>query len=238
MTVHSKESTSVGYTPKERRFLYGLLSLTGLILGYFLPKLAAWALTLPWIPFSGPLRLITSFNHFWPNLAIAGGGLIAGILLAFYLIKEAGHLEVTDDHVSVTIDERSYAFPREDIGAVYFDQKKLVLLTITDVEVMKEHLDFSSKKIRDAFTTHSYPWYDRDPYFNEYKRWIPDSNDLPSSVNAIFKAREKALKNEDVTDSIELREELQKLGFNVREEKLRQYWRTITALEQRSHHKL
>jgi len=79
-----------------------------------------------------------------------------------------------------------------------------------------------------AFRKHGYPWSDDgDPHRDQYRRWVPDMPDLPASANALLKARELALQKKDKTDAEDLRKELARLGYVVREEGTRQYWRKI-----------
>jgi hypothetical protein len=56
---------------------------------------------------------------------------------------------------------------------------------------------------------------------------VPDTPDLPGAVHALLKAREAALKKRAGRDVAELRDEVQKLGFVVRETATRQYWRPL-----------
>lgn len=69
-------------------------------------------------------------------------------------------------------------------------------------------------------------WADADPHLAEFRRWVPGTPGLPEGANALFKAREKALKKQgDAEDARELRKELARLGVVVRDEDRRQCWR-------------
>ena len=52
---------------------------------------------------------------------------------------------------------------------------------------------------------------------------------MPADANAVFAARQEALKGGDDRDITELREELARLGFVVRDDHKRQYWRRVDA---------
>ncbi len=55
------QQTIIGYTRTTGIVLFGVLGGLGFFIGYFLPQIATWALTLPWVPFQGPLKLIHFF---------------------------------------------------------------------------------------------------------------------------------------------------------------------------------
>ena len=58
---------------------------------------------------------------------------------------------------------------------------------------------------------------DRDPFADDYVRWVADSPELTPGMNALFLARE-AMENEDKEDATDLRRELSKLGITVRDD--------------------
>jgi len=63
----------------------------------------------------------------------------------------------------------------------------------------------------------------------QYHRWAQDTPDLPPTVNALLKAREKTLKNKNGREARELRSEVAKHGVVVRDKETRQYWRMQAA---------
>ena len=68
-------------------------------------------------------------------------------------------------------------------------------------------------------------WADKDPYLEAYRRWVPGLPEVPAAAEAVFTARQKALTAGDDDDVRELREELGRLGFVVRDDRKKQYWR-------------
>jgi hypothetical protein len=52
MTAESpaQRRTVIGHSTGDKVVLYGGLPLLGLLLGYFLPRIAAWATDQPWVP--------------------------------------------------------------------------------------------------------------------------------------------------------------------------------------------
>ncbi|WP_262402770.1 hypothetical protein [Actinomadura sp. CNU-125] len=100
-------------------------------------------------------------------------------------------------------------------------------------ELYRQECDLSFRRVAEAFTEHGYLWADADPHKNEYRRWVPDLPDLPRGANALLKARQKPLKEKgsDAEDVRELRDELARLGVVVRDQKRRQYVRTLPTTD-------
>jgi hypothetical protein len=92
-------------------------------------------------------------------------------------------------------------------------------------------LKSEAKQIPAAFRTHGYPWSDEgDPHRDEFRRWVKDDPELSPAVNAVLRARSKAfnLGDKGKADVRELRDEVAKLGYVVRDEEKRQYWRAVS----------
>jgi hypothetical protein len=100
-----------------------------------------------------------------------------------------------------------------------------VLLGRTGRVLAREPCHLSKRRLRTAFTANGVEWADRDPYLDAYRRWVPDLPEVPAAAHALFVARQKALDARDDTDIRELRDELARLGYMVRDEGKRQYWR-------------
>jgi len=60
---------------------------------------------------------------------------------------------------------------------------------------------------------------------------VEDLPGLPEGAGALLRARAQALEKRKDREVAELRRELGRLGVVVRDEKRRQYWRTITPPE-------
>lgn len=225
MTSSNSEKTVVGGSKSDRIIIYGGFSGLGAILGYFIPAIAAWALTLPWIPFEGPIKIINSFNGFWLPIILAVVGLIAGVVIAFISINEMLIITITDQEVQLEKDGDQQIIKLKDINRLFFDKKQLVVLGKSGYELARAKSDESGTKVSNAFQSHGYPWASEDPFKDEYRRWVPDTPDISPAANALLKARENALHKEETEDIKDLRNELAKLGYVVREEETRQYWR-------------
>jgi hypothetical protein len=87
----------------------------------------------------------------------------------------------------------------------------------------------SRDRIAAAFRAHGYPWRERDPFAELYRRWQPDAPDLPAPVNAVLAAREAALRKKARSEVRGLSEALHKLGYATRDEGTRQFWRPLVT---------
>lgn len=199
----------------------------GVALGWFLPELTRWALDLPWIPLQGPLRLLDSAPDPWLHLGAAGLGLLAGAWIGVAAITESLAITLTDQQVELRIKGATRTFPRTQIGSVFLDGKRLVLLDRTTRELAREKPETSGRALAAGFRAHGYPWTDADPYLGQYRLWVPQMPGLPDGVNALLSARARALEKKQADDVAELGREVSRLGVAVRDQENRQYWRRI-----------
>lgn len=224
--MYNRPYTLIGITKTTVYLLYVALAIIGFAIGYFIPQFAKWALSLPWIPFEGPLRLVTSFQGPPAAFIIALLGASAGIWFAYSVIAMLLSVKITDDTVELTKGKKVQTIDSNDIALVFIDQKQLVLLGTAGYELVREEIDEKPENIEKAFRQHDYEWSaDGDPFKGQFRRWIPDAPDLSPGVHAILKARHQALKDEETDDVEEFRLELAQLGIVVRDEGTRQYWR-------------
>jgi hypothetical protein len=231
MTHHDSDptpSTELGLSLTDRLVLVAGGPLLGALLGFFLPPLAGWLLSLRWVPEHGALRLVDSWDGPLAPLLLGGGGLLLGLVLAGLAIVTTLKVTVADEWIRVQKDDKKRTIDRAEVDAVFVDGKKLVILDRESRQLLRETSESKSADIAGAFTAHGYPWVKADPYEALYRRWVPDTPDLPGAVNALLKAREAALKKKAGDDIAELHDEVQKLGFVVRDGKsAKQYWRPL-----------
>lgn len=206
--------------------LYVGLPAIGLVVGYFIPRLADWASGLDWIPFQGPVELVAGFDGWWVALITTVIGLVGGLILAGMAMDESLEATVTDDEVRFKLNGKTRTFARPDVRGVFLDDKQLVLLGPATEELAREKHESTPAQIAAAFESHGYPWLpDGDPHAGDFRRWVEDTPDLPGAVNALLKARARALEKDEETDIAELRTEVMKLGYVIRDDDARQYWR-------------
>lgn len=192
-----------------------------------LKAIAAWVAALPWAPFQGPFKLITSIREPYGLLAVLATGVLAGLVLAYFVTHALLTIVVSTDVVTFKRGDTEKTVERANSTAVFFDRKKIVILGAQGAELACEDSDLTRERVRAAFLAHGFPWQDSgDPYAADFTVWVPDEPRLPVGANALFKARQKAL-SDDSGEVAELRLELSKLGVVVREEKKRQYWRLV-----------
>jgi hypothetical protein len=121
---------------------------------------------------------------------------------------------------------RDAVVARQGVAAVFVDGGRLVVLDEAGRELARERSDRGRARLAEAFARHGWPWRDGgDPYRGRYRRWVPESPDLPAAAHALFKARDRALRRGDGEDAADLRAELARLDLVIRDEDKRQYWR-------------
>jgi hypothetical protein len=218
----------LGLSRGDRWLLWAGFPLAGIAAGWALPLLAHWLLGLPWVPFAGPLRLVAALDAGVGRVALVGAGLLLGLVLAFFAVHETLRVTVADAELRLRLGDTTRTVPRGDVSAVFVDGRDLVVLDRESRQVVRDRLERAGAPgVAAAFRAHGYPWLARDPYAELFRRWVPDLPDLPASVNAVLAARAVALTNKSATDATELRDEVQKLGYTVRDSGTTQHWRPL-----------
>lgn len=225
------ERTVIGHSTGDKVVLFGGLPLVGLVLGFFLPRIADWATRRAWVPFQGPLKLIAGWDGWWVVAICVAIGVIAGVLLAGMALDDTLKVTITNQSVEFLKNQKTVTVPREKVAVAFLDGKEIVLQDPSSRELAREKLDqlkSEAKQIPVAFRTHGYPWSDAgDPHESEFRRWVEDEPDLPPAVNAVLKVRSKAFDQGDKgkADLRELRAEITNLGYTVKDRDKKQYWR-------------
>jgi len=178
-----------------------------------------------WVPLPGPFELVRSLPEPWPTYGGLSVGAILGLVLAAFVDQESLTVRITWEEVALIRPGTTRQVARAEAAVAFRDRDRLVLLGHTGRELAREPCHLSARKLRKAFTDHGIAWADQDPYASAYHRWVPDLPDLNPTANALFAARQKSLNSGDESEQRELREELGRLGYVVRDERKRQYWR-------------
>lgn len=227
-TVGHMAEHELGFSRADRVFVTIGFPLAGLAVGWVLPVLARWLLRLPWVPFAGPLRLVATLDGGFGRFVVLGAGLLLGVAVAFLAVHEALQVTVADKELRLRLGDLTRTVPRGDVSAVFVDGRQLVVLDRESRQVVRDRLERAGEpRVAEAFRAHGYPWQDRDPYAALFRRWVPDLPDVPAAVNAVLAARAVALANKSATDATELRDEVQKLGYTVRDDGTTQHWRPL-----------
>jgi hypothetical protein len=228
------DRTVIGHSAADKTLLFGGLPLAGLVLGFFLPRIADWADGREWVPFQGPLGLIAAWDSWWVVVICVAVGLVAGVLLAGIALDDTLKVTITDQSVEFLKNQKTVTVPRVKVAVAFLDGKEIVLQDAASRELAREkHDQFTSEspKIAAAFRLHGYPWSDAgDPHEAAFRRWFADDPDLSPAANALLKARSKAFDQGDKgkADLRELRTELANLGYSVKDKDKKQYWRVTS----------
>ncbi|MFF1817159.1 hypothetical protein ACFVWG_07670 [Kribbella sp. NPDC058245] len=229
-----QSKTVIGHSVTDKVVLYGGLPLAGAVLGFFLPRIADWASRQKWVPFQGPLELVARWDGWWVVVVCIVVGLLGGLLLAAMALDDTLKVTITNDSVEFLKNEKTVTVPRTKVAAAFLDGKEIVLLDATTRELAREKHDqlrSDAQKIPQAFRAHGYPWSDAgDPHADRFRRWVEDEPELPPGANAVLKARAKSFGDGDKgkADLRELRDEVAKLGYTVKDKDKKQYWRPNT----------
>lgn len=217
--------TLLNFSKADKVILWVGFPIAGLVLGWFLPRIAKWGSSLPWVPFQGPLKLIASYNGVWVGFITMILGLIAGIALTFLTFHESLEVSIYDDKVILKLRNEETILNKKDILLVFLDKKQLVLLGNDEKEIFRYKQELNEKTVRTAFLQHNYSWSDKEPFKEDFKKWVVDSPDLSPAANALLKARKIAIENGEDEEVFQLAKELWKLRVSVKENDNRQYYR-------------
>lgn len=208
---------------------WAVFGLLGAGLGGVVRAVAGWVASLPWAPLQGAFKLVDSLPDLPATIGAVLLGAAAGLAVAYQGQRESLAVTVSPHRVRLRRLGSQTEVAGGSVSAVYLDRKQLVLLGPVTEELAREPSDLDVTRLREAFTAHGYPWRDGDPFAAEFRRWVPDTPELPAAANVLLAARQRALARKEHTDAAELRAELAKLGIVVREEQQRQYWRRVPA---------
>ena len=176
-----------------------------------------------WLP--GPFALVRRLPGPVAHWAVPALGAVAGLVLAALVDQESLTVRFTGADVLLTRPGHRRTVPRGEIAVGFRDRDRLVLLGRTGRELAYEPCHLPVRRLRAAFAAHGVAWADEDPYRAAYRRWVPELPDLPATANALLTARQRALSRGDDDEVRDLREELGRLGYVLRDERKRQYWR-------------
>lgn len=222
----SGATTTVGPEAVFHAVVWIGLPFLGATAGAVLAVALDWVVGLSWAPFQGPLTLMDELTGTWTLPALVAAGLVLGLVFALIAQNDAARVTVGADEVVLNQGGDESKVPREAVATVFEEYGRLVL---QDVEgrrpggVLLE--DVSVEKVREAFVRHGYDWAEKDPYDQEFARWVTGAPGIHSQADALLAARQEALEKNNGVRSEDFRQELAKLDVVVREDGDRQYWR-------------
>ncbi|WP_062047723.1 AtpZ/AtpI family protein [Bacillus sp. JCM 19034] len=219
--------TVLGLSNVDKAILIIVPPILGALLGWFIPTIAEWAIKIPFIPFEGVLEWIATLESQWVSVIGVILGVIAGVFFVFYAFSETLRITITDEEVNLNFKEKVNNIHKTETSAIYMEGKDLVFLSTEGNELFRGQPELKKVLVSEAFRQHRYPWKDKDPFENQYQRWVADHPDFPPHVNALLSAREQALKNEEKEEAKALRKDLVNNGVVLRDEDSRQYVRIV-----------
>lgn len=148
-----------GFDTGGRVFVLALFGAVGAGAGVLLPLLARWAADLPWVPFQGPLELLSSFDQAWLVWGRPTLGLLAGLAFALWTISASPVLEITTEEVRVRRHgEVQRVIPRVKVDSIHRRGSATVIQSATGAELFADNVEGDIARLRDAFTATGYPW--------------------------------------------------------------------------------
>ncbi len=226
MRSHPDASTTLARSVWAQGALYAAAAVLLAGVGWLLDPLANWLVSLKWAPMQGPAELLVSVPEPWLTVSLIGLGALAGAALIFFDSLEQVSVTVSGEWVVLKRAGHLRKIAREQVGHVFREKDRLVLLGLQGEEIAREKCDLNARRLAAAFTRHGYTWVDGDPYEDEFRIWFPQTPELPDLANALLAARAKAMESSDSGDSVkELRRELARIGIVVRDKGRQQYWR-------------
>lgn len=224
----SPEETVVGCSSADTLFLRVVLPVLGAVAGVGLRWLAAWMAGLSWAPWQGIARSVDTLADRWGACTVVGLGILGALLgavLAQHLVETMGRIAVTSTGAGFRTKDTLETLGRSDVTDVYVEDQEIVLLA-GEREVGRWPADLPLAKVREAFTSHGWPWRETgDPFRAAYRRWEIGDPGLPTGADALLRAR-AGLMDAGKTDHVRaLRADLAAIGVVVRDDGAAQYWR-------------
>ncbi|MGW6131580.1 YqeB family protein [Cellulomonas sp. NPDC055163] len=158
-TLHRRSTTVGGFDRDGRLWVIGVLGAGGLGLGALVPVVARWLEDAPWVPFEGPLRLLSSFDASWLTWGRPAIGLALGVVAAAWVISASAVLEIDAEEVQVRRHGRvERVLARPTVAGVHPRGAKIVLESELGRTLFADDVEGDRAAVRRAFVEHGYPW--------------------------------------------------------------------------------
>jgi hypothetical protein len=224
----SVDRTELGLPRGERIVIFFAVPVVGVLIGLAIPFVARWALGLSvGLPMRPVFRVVGAVDRPWEIAANLALWVVLGLLVVRSAMRESARVTVTGTELRLDRGDWSRTVARQDVEAVFAEGKRLVVLDHASRRLLNEPVQAPIAAVADALRARGYPWRDDDPYEGLYRRWWTDTPELPEAVNQVLAARELALKRKAADEARQLADAVQRLGFAVREDGPRQYWRPL-----------
>jgi hypothetical protein len=224
--METAEETVVAEPPWAVALVWIGFPPAGAAAGWLINLLVGLVASLPSGPFHGAFELADRIPEPQSSIGSIVLGALAGTALAVQVARERLTVSVSADRAALARRGAVQQVERASVSAVFLDGNRLVLLGPATEELAREKSDLPAGRLRDAFVAHGFAWRDDgDPYRDDFRTWTGHAPDLPAAVNALLRARARALADDQRAEAAELAAELAADGIVVRDEKKRQSWR-------------
>ncbi len=98
--------------------------------------------------------------------------LIAGSALTFFTFHESLEMSIYDDKVILKLRNEETILNKKDILLVFLDKKQLVLLGNDEKEIFRYKQELKENTVRTAFLQHHYSWSDKEPFKEDFQKWV------------------------------------------------------------------
>lgn len=157
MSFSADTSTTVELPTSEQLIIVAVTSAVGVGAGLLLPRVAGWALSLPWTPRRDLLGFIDRYATGWVAWVLPALGLVAGVLLGLSLVHATARVQVSADALVVLKGDHRRRFARAEVSRVLIEDKHLVLRGRLDEDLIREKLDVSRDAVLVAIRRYDWP---------------------------------------------------------------------------------
>jgi hypothetical protein len=149
--------TRVAAPPRDAAILVVAVGLFGALVCAAAPWLANWALTLPWVPFGGPLRLLQALGESVAWWVLGLIGMVIGVVAGLVIHAGEPVITVSDRAIVVTKGDQRTRVARSQVTVAAIENRHLVLRDHADVELADEKLDAGvSQRVAEALYRHGW----------------------------------------------------------------------------------
>jgi len=129
----------------------------GAALGWVAPWVIGWGLSLPWLPFKGPLAILDQLEGNFGGWLLIVVGAVAGLVLGFLAMADTTKIEITARDITFVKGDKKQRFARSQIGTVMIDGSHLVLRDRADADLVRQKVDGSMHELTEALRSHDWP---------------------------------------------------------------------------------
>lgn len=218
-----KNTSIIGMGFLEKLFAFLFPVVLGTI-GCFFPKLLNF---ISLFSDSKVIQFMKTVNPFWLSVILLCVGIVVGLLLSLTVYKEALKISINDQELWIKKDDDAKIIKKSEIQGIFMEGNQVIIMGRQGQELLREKTDIKKEEVRKTFQSHDYPWYEEDPYINEFHLWTLDDQILGEKANSILYERRNALREGDKKKAKDLKTDLHELGVVVKDQGENQYVRKI-----------